>query len=185
MYANSTPFHLLASVPQQRNGFDCGLYVCMYAYAVYQIRHRPITYSDLYLNKTPCSEAITEVSYFQFTSEEITGLRQQIAQLIDYLVIVYKNVTRKPPDNRASTDTATAAQNVLTENDPIDLITPDDSNTAHTKLVTSNPAQDKQHTTPQAAADSILLLRKEHFYKVYDPIYRKDEEGGTKLIRKA
>jgi hypothetical protein len=31
----------------------------------------------------------------------------------------------------------------------------------------------------------VLLLRKEHFYKVYDPIYIKAKEGGTKLIRNA
>ena len=92
LYANNYSFPL--AIPQflnRKNGFDCGLFVCMYAYAMYQIRHRHISYSDVYLSQTPCKEAVTDSTFFKFNSEEITRLRQQIGQLLDYLSTVYKN----------------------------------------------------------------------------------------------
>ncbi len=69
--------------------------------------------------------------------------------------------------------------------DPLEVLTADDSNVADLTVVPNNPVQDSHHITPQSAAESVLKLRREHFYKVYDPIYNKAEEGGTKLIRKA
>ncbi len=95
------PFHLLSSVTQQRNGFECGLYymhVCLCNVSNLSLPHYLFR---IYLNKTPRKDAVIEVSYFQFTSEDITRLWLQIGQLIDYLVIVYNDVTRKPPESIA------------------------------------------------------------------------------------
>jgi hypothetical protein len=62
----------------------------MYAYAMYQIHHRHISYSDVYLSQTPCKEAVTDSTFFKFNSEDITRLRQQIGQLLDFLVLFIK-----------------------------------------------------------------------------------------------
>jgi hypothetical protein len=67
----------------------------MYAYAMYQIRHRHISYSDVYLSQTPCKEAVTDSTFFKFNSEDITRLRQQIGQLLDFLSTVYKNFNKQ------------------------------------------------------------------------------------------
>ena len=111
---------------------------------MYQIRHRHISYSDVYLSQTPCKEAVTDSTFFKFNSEDITRLRQQIGQLLDYLSTVYKNFNKQPTSFSASTSTASIVEestkiedsvtDVVEESkntvDPLEVLTADDSNVA-------------------------------------------------------
>ncbi len=66
------------SVPKQLNGFDCGVYVCRYAYGLYQNRFGPITFVDLHLEKPPLKTAITESNFFKFDDLEVNFLRLEM-----------------------------------------------------------------------------------------------------------
>jgi Ulp1 family protease len=69
------------SVPKQTNGYDCGVFVCRYAYALYQARFTPITYVDLHLEKPPLKTAITQSNFFNFDDLEVTLLRTEVGVL--------------------------------------------------------------------------------------------------------
>jgi Ulp1 family protease len=58
-----TYFSHACSVPKQTNGYDCGVFICRYAYALYQARFTPITYVDLHLEKPPLKTAITQSTF--------------------------------------------------------------------------------------------------------------------------
>ncbi len=91
-------FHFIISpypVPQQTNGFDCGLFVCRYAHALYQNRFTPITFVDLHLEKPPLKTAIMESNFFKFDDLQVTLLRTVLGVLIDNLTRVYYVVNRK------------------------------------------------------------------------------------------
>ena len=75
--------------------YDCGLFVCRYAYALYQARFNPITYVDLHLEKPPLKTAITQSTFFNFDDLEVTLLRAEVGVLIDNLAKVYSRVERK------------------------------------------------------------------------------------------
>ncbi len=77
-------------VPQQRNGYDCGLFVCRYAYAMYQMRNETITYHDIYKEKSSLLSKITNSQLFQFNQKLINEFRIQLGQLIDNLSSVYQ-----------------------------------------------------------------------------------------------
>ena len=72
-------------VPYQPNEYDCGVYVCRYAYAIYQLRHLQFTAAEtgLYAGekgkaaKAPLQELVTESVFFAFDVAEILSLRVQ------------------------------------------------------------------------------------------------------------
>ena len=88
-------FPHVCTVPKQTNGYDCGVFVCRYAYALYQARFTPITYVDLHLEKPPLKTAITQSTFFNFDDLEVTLLRTEVGVLIDNLAKVYSRVERK------------------------------------------------------------------------------------------
>ncbi len=56
----------------------------MYAYGIYRIHHKPITYIDIFINE----DVILEVIYFEFATEHILKLRKQICEMNDNLAIL-------------------------------------------------------------------------------------------------
>ncbi len=80
-----TIFPFLCSVPQQTYGIDCEVFVCRYAYALYQTRLTPITYVDLHLEKPPLKTAITQSYFFNFDDLQVTLLRTELRVLLDRL----------------------------------------------------------------------------------------------------
>jgi hypothetical protein len=83
----------LFSVPYQDNGYDCGVFVCRYAYAIYQLRQRGFTYSDagLYCDSEEEKKSaafyhlITEGSEFDFDMDDISLFRDEFQTLIERL----------------------------------------------------------------------------------------------------
>jgi Ulp1 family protease len=75
----------ILSVPFQTNKYDCGVFVCHYAYALYQVHCNHIQYADIYLEKPPLKTAISENQFFQFDGTEITTMRCQFGVHLDRL----------------------------------------------------------------------------------------------------
>ncbi|KAL7578136.1 hypothetical protein ACA910_012582 [Epithemia clementina (nom. ined.)] len=80
-------------VPYQENGWDCGVYVCRYAYALYNLRHRTFSVEECQVGLTkvpPFSTLITENEKFQFNADDIDRIRSEFIDLILKLSAVYK-----------------------------------------------------------------------------------------------
>jgi hypothetical protein len=80
---------LSALVPSQFNGYDCGLFVCLYAAGLHKIREQLMIYSDVYSYQSPLSEKITLNSNFQFNQGIVNDFRHQMGALLDNLSSVY------------------------------------------------------------------------------------------------
>ena len=65
---------LLVPVPYQDNGYDCGIFVCRYAYNLYVMRHLRFSWDD-YKEKSPFNTLITKRLAFQFDDSDMTRIR--------------------------------------------------------------------------------------------------------------
>ena len=104
MYIYSILFlnYSLLIVPCQANGFDCGVYVCHYAYSLMCIRHTNFCFETLSGSEDPCcisprglTEVITNNAAFKFHQSDITLLRKDMKNLIRKLAVLYKNCDGK------------------------------------------------------------------------------------------
>ena len=77
-------------MPSQLNGYDCGLFVCLYAAGLHKIREQLMTYSDVYSYQSPLLEKITLNSNFQFNQGVVNDFRHQLGALLDNLSSVYQ-----------------------------------------------------------------------------------------------
>jgi hypothetical protein len=99
----------LTIVPRQNNGSDCGVFVCRYAFAMFQLRHLKFSRRDAGLEKmdnerktsrrqrnAPRSQAfsdlITNGKEFDFNVEDIQRIRNEFKTLIRNLHPMYKVV---------------------------------------------------------------------------------------------
>eukprot|EP00592_Proboscia_alata_P003477 CAMPEP_0194371010 /NCGR_PEP_ID=MMETSP0174-20130528/19348_1 /TAXON_ID=216777 /ORGANISM="Proboscia alata, Strain PI-D3" /LENGTH=1104 /DNA_ID=CAMNT_0039148789 /DNA_START=158 /DNA_END=3472 /DNA_ORIENTATION=- len=74
-------------IPYQSNGWDCGVFICRYAYGLYQRRDRLITCKDL--ENGHFKEAITDSPEFDFSSDDIKRIRREMLALIGGLSDIY------------------------------------------------------------------------------------------------
>ena len=66
------------TIPQQQNGYDCGVYVCKYADAMKKTSFQATEHSS-------CIQQITQSTHFKFNQRNITHLRKEIQQIISKL----------------------------------------------------------------------------------------------------
>ena len=101
---------LVSTVPRQNNGSDCGVFVCRYALAMFQLRHMRFTRREAGLEplgdepSTPRSqrrsqsrafeEFITNGHAFDFDVEDIQRIRQDFKTLIQNLHPLYDAVKK-------------------------------------------------------------------------------------------
>ena len=85
------------SVPYQDNCWDCGIFVCRYAYSLLLLRKKPFTVADI---RNKFVTAITESAEFQFDMSDIARLRQEIRVLIDNLSHEYKILKDRETEDR-------------------------------------------------------------------------------------
>jgi hypothetical protein len=82
-------FYCVIAVPQQTNGCDCGVFVCHYAFALYQQRYRNITHKDVRNHRSALRDSVTNSPYMQFDMTYISDLRKEIGNLVDNLSSIY------------------------------------------------------------------------------------------------
>ena len=77
-------------MPLQANGFDCGVFVCRYAYAMMKLRNKRFTYKECGVRvdgkrKGAFQKLITESEAFVFGPQDIDRLRGEIRTLVQNL----------------------------------------------------------------------------------------------------
>jgi hypothetical protein len=82
-------------VPQQKNGYDCGLFVCRYAYAIFKIRDNFFNQLDISGSELLLRDEIINNEHFRFNQEVINQFRIQLKQLLQNLSDVYRYGTLK------------------------------------------------------------------------------------------
>ncbi len=94
---NHTFFGVSIIVPYQNNGWDCGVFVCRYAFGVLSLREKQFTYNpfrDVKENKRKLTALLetemAESGGFNFDMDDIVRLRRDFATLIDNLSDMYK-----------------------------------------------------------------------------------------------
>jgi len=88
-----SPYSFLFPVPYQNNGWDCGVFVCRYAYAMFGLRKNAFSYVDAQLPTKRRGKAfdqlITKSSEFCFDMRDIARIRVEMKLLIRNLSEVY------------------------------------------------------------------------------------------------
>ena len=88
------PIHLKA--PMQDNSWDCGVFVCRYAYGILCMRDKPFaadaSFLDMPKRNRIVNDWVTASDGFQFDMRDIVRLRDEIAYLIDELGKLYKKL---------------------------------------------------------------------------------------------
>jgi asparagine synthase (glutamine-hydrolysing) len=107
-YSECLPFSSF-SVPYQRNGWDCGVFICRYAYGLYLLRREPFSFGQTDLRSSKRKDRfrllITENDAFKFNGDDIQRIRTEIKTLIENLSIVYASVKKS---DREAKETAAA-----------------------------------------------------------------------------
>jgi hypothetical protein len=159
-------------VPYQDNSWDCGVFVCRYAYAVYLLRHLSFTYREVNAfeerHKSRWQKLITDGPAFSFAMPDIARLREEMKTLIEGLSRVYspwkKERDRKEKEEKAASRLAViqgrladAAQN-MSEND---------AHHSNTKMLPTAKKAANESTTSETAAPSTS---------------KTDEDDNTKAV---
>ena len=107
------------SVPYQDNSWDCGVFVCRYAYALYVKRKERITYRDLGESRPYLHGVITDSVEFNFNMADIRRLREEMKTLIRRLSVSYvamKKREEKARKERKMKKIKIAAESVAAHN---------------------------------------------------------------------
>ena len=84
------------TVPYQDNSGDSGVFVCRYAYALYLMRNRRMTYAAAGLETRPYFRGlISDSPEFNFNMSDIGRVRDELKQLITNLSPKYFEVKAK------------------------------------------------------------------------------------------
>lgn len=81
-FSRNTMPVLAPDIPKQDNAYDCGVFVCRYAYNLLQMRDECFSRSDL---NEECTTLITSNVLFDFTMNDIARIRSEFKDLIDKL----------------------------------------------------------------------------------------------------
>ncbi len=76
-----TYFFSINTVPMQDNGCDCGVFLCKYLLAMYNLRYDSIPFCTLFGSETPL-HFLTESVHFQFNTVDISQFRSNLVQLL-------------------------------------------------------------------------------------------------------
>lgn len=78
----------MLTVPYQENSWDCGVYVCRFAYGLYLLRSKKFLAEEV-SGKRPFENLITKSPEFSFGMKDIVRLRREIMKLIVSLSNIY------------------------------------------------------------------------------------------------
>jgi len=83
-------------IPYQNNGWDCGVFVCRYAFAILQLREKRFCFKGAFRAASKkeipkmLADNITCSDEFKFSMDDISRMRREFAILIDNLSDLYK-----------------------------------------------------------------------------------------------
>ena len=75
-------------MPEQKNSYDCGVYVCRYAYNMYLMRNRSFKKADI----DSKFKYISNSAVFKFTEQDIIRIRLELNKLVERMTIVYNPI---------------------------------------------------------------------------------------------
>ena len=78
----------MLEVPYQENSWDCGVYVCRFAYGLYLLRNKKFL-SEEVSGKRPFENLITNSPEFSFSMKDIVRLRSEMKELVVSLSNIY------------------------------------------------------------------------------------------------
>lgn len=104
---------LTPKIPYQENGCDCGVFVCRYAYNLFQMRNNCFSQFDMWDN---CKELFKESGLFEFDMDDIARIRKEMETLIGNLSKVYLRMKKleksKKKPNRPNDETMSSENDV-------------------------------------------------------------------------
>lgn len=99
---------MLIVVPYQTNGWDCGVFVCRYAYGFKCIQSQQFSYQEIGFQDAPkkheswLNDLISSKDAFRFGDSEISSLRKDMKVLIERLHKVYGPWSKEQKRKRKS-----------------------------------------------------------------------------------
>ncbi|CAJ1939071.1 unnamed protein product [Cylindrotheca closterium] len=106
------------AVPMQNNTWDCGVFVCRYALAIFKLRNRSFTFRDVH-GDSPFSRLVAGGAEFDFNMKDIVRFRGEFQTLIENLSGVYSRWKREGEKPNPKSDDAekSGGQEVETHED--------------------------------------------------------------------
>jgi hypothetical protein len=155
----------------QDNGNDCGVFLCKYLLAMYNLRYDSIPFCTLFGSETPL-QFMTESVHFQFNTVDISQFRSNLVQLLHRLQLVYAS-SRVVFD-----DDVPASEEIMSEQE---LIT-------HACDGHDNNLEDNfkvKFTSVNLEKEKVYASMKASFNEMLEKEYNRTMAGGTSMITKA
>ena len=97
---------LTPKVPYQENGYDCGVFVCRYAYGLLKMRSHVFSQADIV---DGCKELISANDLFKFDMKDISRFRTEFRSLIKNLSQMYSQSICPEPNSSGDASKKSAA----------------------------------------------------------------------------
>ena len=170
---------LTPETPWQDNGCDCGVFVCRYAYSLFQMRHQCFSQFDL---SDGCDDLFLYKNLFVFDMADIARIREEMVTLIRNLSKVYLRL-KKEEKGKKKSKSATAKDD---ENAVSAIVSAEETKDGHNKsecadesLVSSGDNADMNieaqiNQTPNE--ESLLVAKEKENVGNSSDTSKKDEE---------
>lgn len=94
------------TIPYQDNGCDCGVFVCRYAYNLFQMRNNCFSQFDM---ADDCRDLFEDRGLFKFGMKDIARIRGEMETLIRNLAKVYQRMKKLEKAKKKSKSTSNEA----------------------------------------------------------------------------
>jgi hypothetical protein len=147
-------------VGQQSNGYDCGVYLCMFSAVMFFAREVSVCFEDVTLSNGLLEAVTTSNKYFEPTDNDCALFRMELRALLERLKLLKER--KEETISNINSPTLTASDTDGAEF-PLE----------HGAYVSIS----ERHT-------HVYEMMKKQFYEQFDPIYQRNLERGTTIITK-
>ncbi len=78
-------------MPKQKNGYDYGVYMCLYAAAVYNCCFSRVTFTDVCVDSPPLFRFLSKERLFKVSPKDFTNFCIELRTLVDRLIQLKRN----------------------------------------------------------------------------------------------